>query len=98
MIPVTVAAALVVVAFVIALYVGRALRPPALPQSDAEKQRLLDASKTEAESLKRQAVLDAKELAHKARADVDAELKTRQGELEKRAGELGARERDLERR
>ncbi len=98
MIPVTVAAALVVVAFVIALYVGRALRPPALPQSDAEKQRLLDASKTEAESLKRQAVLDAKELAQKARADVDADLKARQGELEKRAGELGARERDLERR
>jgi ribonuclease Y len=98
MIPVTVAAALVVVAFVIALYVGRALRPPALPQSEAEKQRLLEAAKTESESLKRQAVLDAKELAQKARADVDADLKARQGELEKRAGDLGARERDLDRR
>jgi ribonuclease Y len=98
MIPITVAAALVVVAFVIALYVGRALKPSALPQSDAEKQRLLEAAKAEAESLKRQAALDAKELAQKARADVEAELKTRQADLERRAGELGVRERDIEKR
>jgi ribonuclease Y len=97
-IPTIVAAALVVVAFVIALFVGRALRPPSLPQSDVEKQRLLEAAKAEAESLKRQAVLDAKELAQKARADVDAELKTRQGDLEKRGADLGERERDLDRR
>ncbi|HVZ74873.1 MAG TPA: ribonuclease Y [Polyangia bacterium] len=98
MIPTTVAAAVVVVAFVIALYVGRALRPPGAPQSDAEKQRLLEAAKAEAESLKRQAVLDAKELAQKARADVDADLKARQGDLERRASEITARERDLDKR
>jgi ribonuclease Y len=98
MIPTIVAAALVVVAFVIALFVGRALRPPSLPQSDAEKQRLLEAAKAEAESLKRQAVLDAKELAQKARADVEAELKTRQTDLERRGAELGERERDLDKR
>ncbi len=98
MIPTIVAAALVVVAFVIALFVGRALRPPSLPQSDVEKQRLLEAAKAESESLKRQAVLDAKELAQKARADVDADLKTRQGDLEKRGAELGERERELDKR
>jgi ribonuclease Y len=98
MIPVTVALPLLVVLFVIALYVGQRLRPAALPHSDAEKQRLLEAAKAEAESLKRQAVLDAKELAQKARADVDADLKTRQGELEKRAAELATREREVERR
>jgi ribonuclease Y len=98
MIPVTVAAALVVVAFVIALYVGRALRPAALPQNDAEKQRLLEAAKAESESRKRQAVLDAKELAQTARLDVDAELKARQGELEKRGAELATRERELDKR
>jgi ribonuclease Y len=96
--PPIVAAALVIVIFVIALFVGRAMRPPSLPQSDAEKQRLLEAAKAESESLKRQAVLDAKELAQKARADVDAELKTRQGDLEKRGAELGERERDLDKR
>jgi len=98
MIPTIVAASLVVVAFVIALFVGRALRPPSLPQSDAEKQRLIEAAKAEADSLKRQAVLEAKELAQKARADVEAELKARQVELERRGGELGERERDLDRR
>jgi ribonuclease Y len=97
-IPTIVAAALVVVAFVIALFVGRALRPPSLPQSDAEKQRLLEAARAEAESLKRQAVLEAKELEQKARADVEAELKTRQGDLERRGADLGERERDLEKR
>ncbi|HVX94557.1 MAG TPA: ribonuclease Y [Polyangia bacterium] len=98
MIPGGVVIAAVVVTFVIALFVGRALRPPSLPQSDAEKQRLLDAAKAEAESLKRQAVLDAKELAQKARADVEAELKARQSELERRGAELGERERDLDKR
>ncbi len=98
MIPVTVALPLLVVMFVIALYVGQRLRPAALPQSDAEKQRLLEAAKAEAESLKRQAVLEAKELAQKARADVEAELKTRQGELERRGSDLGERERDLDKR
>ncbi|HEV3032742.1 MAG TPA: ribonuclease Y [Polyangia bacterium] len=96
--PTIVAASLVVVAFVIALFVGRALRPPSLPQSDAEKQRLIEAARAEADSLKRQAVLEAKDLAQKARADVEAELKTRQGELERRGGELGERERELDKR
>jgi ribonuclease Y len=90
--------AAVVVIFVIALFIGRALRPPSLPQTDAEKQRLLEAAKAESESLKRQAVLEAKELAQKARADVDAELKTRQGDLEKRGTELSERERELDKR
>jgi ribonuclease Y len=82
--------------FVIALLVGRSLRPPALPQSEEEKQRLIEAARSEAESLKRQAALDAKELAHKARAGVDAELRARQAELEKQAGEIGARERTID--
>jgi ribonuclease Y len=98
MIPVTVALPLLVVLFVIAIYVGQRLRPAALPQSDAEKQRLLEAAKAEAESLKRQAVLEAKELAQKARADVENVLKTRQAELERRGAELGERERDLDKR
>jgi ribonuclease Y len=98
MIPVTVALPLLVVLFVIALYVGQRLRPAALPQSDAEKQRLLEAAKAEAESLKRQAVLEAKDLAQRARAEVEAELKTRQGELERRGAELGERERELDKR
>jgi ribonuclease Y len=69
-----------------------------VPQSEQEKQRLIEAARAEAESLKRQAALEAKELAQKARADVDADLKNRQGDLERRAGEMAATERELERR
>ena len=47
MIPITVALPLLVVLFVIALYVGQRLRPAALPQSDSEKQRLLEATKAD---------------------------------------------------
>jgi ribonuclease Y len=82
--------------FLIVLFVSRALRPPALPQSEEEKQRLIEAARSEAESLKRQAALDARELAQKARAGVDAELRARQAELEKQAGEIGARERAID--
>ena len=72
----------------------------ALPQSDAEKQRLLEAAKAEAESLKRQAVLDAKELAQKRRARRrhGADLKARQGLEKSAAAELGERERELDKR
>jgi ribonuclease Y len=98
MIPLGVALPVLAALFVAALLLARAFRPAALPHTEEEKQRLIEAAKTEAESLKRQAALDAKELAQKARADVDAELKARQTDLERRQGELAAKERDLERR
>jgi ribonuclease Y len=89
---------LLLAVFVVALLVGRALRAPSLAQSDEEKQRLIEAAKLEAESLKRKAVLDAKELAQRARADVEAQQKARQKDLERSAVELAERERELERR
>ena len=88
MIPIAVALPALLVLFVVALLVGRSLRPPALPQSDEEKQRLIEAAKAEAESLKRQAALDAKELAQKARA----ERRRRAARAAGRAREAGARE------
>ena len=69
----------------IAFFVGRTMRPAGLPHSEEEKRRLIAAAEVEAESLKRQAALEAKELAQKARAEVDAELKARQADLEKQA-------------
>jgi ribonuclease Y len=93
-----VAAPVLVGLFFVALLLGRALRPAQLPQTEEEKRRLIEAARAEAESLKRQAALEARELAQKARADVDAELKARQADLERQAGELGTRERDLDKR
>ena len=97
MIPLGVAA-LCAIALLVGLIVGRVLRPAQLPQTEQEKQRLIEAAKAEAESRKRQAVLEARELAQKARAEVDAALKARQAELERRATDLAAQERDLEKR
>jgi ribonuclease Y len=96
MIPVSVAIPLVLALFVIAFMVGRVVRPAALPHSDEEKRRLIEAAQSEADSLKRQAALDAKELAEKARAEAAGELKARRAELDRRAAEVGAAERALE--
>lgn len=96
--PVTIVIPLILAAFAVAFFVGRALRLPALVQTDEEKQKLIEAARTEAESLKRQAALDAKELAQKARADVQAEQKARQQALDRQTAELGEREREVDRR
>ena len=89
---------LLLAVFVVALLVGRALRAPALAQTEGEKQRLIEAAKAEGEALKRQAALDAKELAQRARADVEAQQKARQRDLEKQAAEVAEKERELDRR
>ena len=97
MIALPAAISLSIVVLVIAFFVGRTMRPAGLPHSEAEKQRLIAAAEVEAESLKRQAALDAKELGAKARAEIDAELKARQTELERQVRETSERERELER-
>jgi len=98
MISIAVVVPLLLAVFVVALLVGRMLRAPALEQSDAERQRLIEAAQSEGEALKRKAALDAREAAQKARADVEAAQKARQRDLERQAAELGEKERDLERR
>jgi ribonuclease Y len=97
-VPVTILIPLILAALAVGFFVGRGLRVPALVQTDAEKQSLIEAAKNEAESLKRQAALDAKELAQKARADVQAEQKTRQQALDRQTAELGEKEREVDRR
>ncbi|HXJ22294.1 MAG TPA: ribonuclease Y [Polyangia bacterium] len=95
--PIGAALALVVLAVALAFWAGRTLRPPPLPHSEAEKQRLIEAARTESESLKRQAALDAKELAEKARADVDAALAAQKADVDRLARETAERQRELER-
>jgi ribonuclease Y len=97
MIPAVVALPLLVVSFVIAFFIGKSFRGAAVPPSETEKQRLIEAAQAEAESVKRQAALEGKELAQKARAEIDAELKARQGDIDRRGMELGTRERELDR-
>ena len=62
--------------------VGRRLAPqPLAAREDA--QRALDTAKTEAEQIKRDAQVESKEVLLRAQREVEAELRTRRGELER---------------
>ena len=88
MIPLPLALSVLLVVLVIAFFVGRTMRPTGLPHSEEEKRRLVAAAEVEAESLKRQAALDAKELAQKARVGDRCRAERAPGG----AGETGARD------
>jgi ribonuclease Y len=83
---------------VIAFLVGRASKPDAIPESEAEKQRVLAAARAESDSLRREAAVQAKETAQKIRNEAEAEVRARKQELEKQAAELGAKGQAVDRR
>ena len=57
-----------------------------------EAERILAVARQEAEALKRDAAIEAKELAFKARGDLEREIKNRRAELQKKEEALLARE------
>jgi ribonuclease Y len=69
-----------------------------VPESEAERKRALDAATSEAEALKRQALVEAKEAAQKIRNDVEGELRLRRQELDRGAAESRARVEAADRR
>ena len=81
-----------------AFLLGRASKPDAVPQTEEERQRALAAAHAEADAIRRQAALEAKEAAQKIRAEVDAELRVRRQELDRQAAATGAKHEALERR
>ena len=68
------------------------------PQTEAERQRALAAAHAEADAIRRQATLEAKEAAQKIRGEVDAELRVRRQEIDRQAAATGAKHEALERR
>jgi len=81
-----------------AFFLGRASKPEAVPQTEEERQRALAAAHAEADAIRRQAALEAKEAAQKIRSEVDAELRVRRQELDRQAAATGAKHEALERR
>jgi ribonuclease Y len=81
-----------------AFFLGRASKPDAVPESEMERQRALAAAHAEADGIRRQAALEAKEAAQKIRAEVDAELRVRRQEVDRQAAATGAKHEALERR
>ncbi len=85
--------ALVAVALVVGVIAARLLAPkpaPAVPE--AERGKLVEAARTEAEQIRKAAELSAKEIALKTQEKADAELKQRRAELEKQRVEIARRE------
>jgi len=81
-----------------AFFLGRMSKPDAVPQTEEERQRALAAARAEADAIRRQAAVEAKEAAQKIRAEVDAEVRGRRQELDRQAAEIGAKHETLERR
>ena len=82
----------------LAFVIGRASKPAPIPESEAEKQRVLAAARADADSIKREAAVQAKETAQKIRAEADGSIRVAAQELERQAAELQAKGQALERR
>jgi len=88
--------ALCLVALILGVIVGAKMlgtKQSAVPE--AERQKLVDAARAEAEGLKRQAQLEAKEAALKATQDAEREVKERRSEVARSEAELRKREEEL---
>ena len=77
------------IAGVVAFLLGRLSKPDSVPESEEERKRALAAATSEADAIKRQAVVEAKEGAQKIRSEVEGELRTRRQELDRGAAESG---------
>jgi ribonuclease Y len=77
---------------------GRSSKQDSVPESEEERKRVLAAANGEADAIKRQAEVEAKEVAQKIRAEVESELRTRRQELDRAAAEIRARVEAVERR
>jgi ribonuclease Y len=86
------------VAGIVAFLLGRSSKPDSVPESEEERKRVLAAAESEADAIKRQAEVGAKEAAQKMRNDVENELRARRQELDRTAAEIRARAEATDRR
>ncbi len=85
-------------AAVVAYLLGRSSKPDSVPESEQERKRVLSAAESEADAIKRQAGIEAKEAAQKLRSDVENELRARRQDLDRSAAEIRARVEATDRR
>ena len=86
------------IAGVLAFLLGRLSKPDAVPESEEERKRVLTAATSEADAIKRQAAVEAKEGAQRIRGEVENELRGRRQELDRAAAEVRARVEAADRR
>jgi ribonuclease Y len=83
---------------VVAFLLGRMSKPDAVPESEEERKRVLAAATSEADAIRSQAAVEAKERAAKLRGEVEVELRGRRQELDRGAAEVRARVESVDRR
>jgi ribonucrease Y len=86
------------IAGIVAFLLGRSSKPDLVPESEEERKRVLAAADSEADAIKRQAGIEAKEAAQKLRNEVENELRARRQELDRGAAEIRARAEATDRR
>src|SRR5512145_2022727 len=86
------------VAGIVAFLLGRSSKPDSVPESEEERKRVLAAAESEADAIKRQAEVGAKEAAQKLRNEVENELRARRQELDRTTAEIRARAEATDRR
>jgi ribonuclease Y len=86
------------IAGALAFLLGRRSKSDAVPESEAERQRVLANAASEAEAIRRRAEIESKEVAQKVRTEVEEQLRQRRQELDRRTAEGQARFETIERR
>ena len=92
----------VVIAFVIAFFVGVTYRKRVsereISSAEEEAKRIINSAIKGAESKKREALLEAKEEIHRARSEYEREVKERRAELQKQERRLQQKEESLDKK
>jgi len=86
------------IAGVVAFLLGRLSKPNSVPESEEQRTRALAAATSEADAIKRQALVEAKEGAQKIRSEVESELRVKRQELDRGGAEIRARVEAADRR
>jgi len=86
------------VAGVIAYFFGRAGRAPAPPESASERLSILEAARSEADALRRQAELDAEDIRDRAKDRAQKKIQEQKSDVQRQGAELKARRLSLEAR
>ncbi|MGD0836609.1 MAG: ribonuclease Y [Polyangia bacterium] len=86
------------IAAALAFVLGRSSKADLVPESEEERRRVLAAADSEADAIKRQAGIEAKEATQRLRSEVEHELRVRRQELDREMAELHARAEAADRR
>jgi ribonuclease Y len=88
----------IIVGAVVGYFVRKSIAEAKIAGAKDAAEQILEDAKREAEALKKEALLEAKDEIHKVRADSDREARERRNELQKQENRLLQREENLDRK